>query len=213
MSTIQSTKETIIKQDANGNITKDTIEKTKKIEKLSEPDYIKIYTNMWCEFNQIPEKWRGLFLQLAARMSWCRFSSENDDGGQIVYTGKPNGDDICRSLNWEVSTKTNSQLMKGLKELCKCNAIRKVNRGVYQINPAYAARGEWKYNPRANRGGVEDLIAIFNFKDKKVKTNIIWADDGTDNELNKIYREGLNIKPEEKENIVIKSQTIQKDEK
>ena len=189
MSTIITKKETQTFEDSNGNIQKTTKEITQKIQRSTEPDFIKIYTNMWCEFNQIPEKWRSLFLQLAIRMSYCRISAT--EGGQIVYTGKPQGDDICHSLGWEVSNKTNGQLMKGLRELCNCKAIRKINRGVYQINPQYAAKGEWKYNPRFDRGGVEDLIAKFDFKNKIVETKIIWADDGKDNEINEMYRQGL----------------------
>ena len=84
--------------------------------------------------------------------------------------------------------------MQGLKALCKCNAIRKVGRGVYQINPSYAAKGEWKYNPKADRGGVEDLIATFRFKDKNVKSDIVWQDDDTDHPLNDTYRKILGVK-------------------
>lgn len=206
MATIITKTETQMFEDTNGNMQKTTKETTQKIQRSTEPDFIKIYTNMWCEFNQIPEKWRSLFLQLAIRMTYCRLSATTNDGGQIVYTGKPQGDDICRSLGWEVSSKTNSQLMKGLRELCHCKAIRKINRGVYQINPQYAAKGEWKYNPRSDRGGVEDLVAIFNFKDKTVKTNILWADDGKDSELNEMYRQGLEVSMSD--NTILKTEII-----
>ena len=53
------------------------------------------------------------------------------------------------------------------------------------------------YNPQENQGGVKDLVAKFNFKDKTVDTQIIWADDGSNSELNKSYREGLEVKKED----------------
>lgn len=173
------------KIDADGNESSTTIEKTRKIEVSSEPDYIKLYTAMWCEFNQIPVAYRQLFLELVGRMSYC---NKCDLGkSQIVFLGEPISSDICRTLHW----KSKDSLMKGLRALVKCNAIKKIARAVYQINPSYAGRGEWKYNPRLNRGGVEDLIATFNFKDKTVNTDIVWADDGEPSEYNEMMRNGI----------------------
>ncbi len=65
--------------------------------------------------------------------------------------------------------------LNGLKALCDCGAIRKVNRGVYQINPSYAGRGTWKYNPSLKQGGIEKLVATFNFTEGTVDTNAVWA--------------------------------------
>lgn len=195
MSSYISKKEIRTTEDMDGNISTTTLETTKKIEKITEPDYIKIYTAMWCEYNQIPTAWRDLFLQLAVRMTYCKLEGGHaSEGGQLVNVGKPFGDDICRALGWKVKPdKTSNQLMLGLRELCRCNAIKKVHRGVYQINPQYAGKGEWKYNPNAQRGGVENLIAHFNFKNGSVHTQIEWADDGTDCPVNTEMRNGLEV--------------------
>lgn len=211
MATIKTKKEIQTFEDSEGNITKTTMETTVKLEKCKEPDFIKIYTDMWCEFNRIPSKWRGLFLQLAIRMTYCKLSTGNgkngEEGGQLVNTGKPFSDEICRALGWMVKDgKTSNQLMQGLRELCKCNAIKKINRGVYQINPKYAGKGEWKYNPKADRGGVESLIAQFNFADHDVKTEVVWADDGNKSSMNESYREGLGV--DAKDKAVLQTQTI-----
>lgn len=207
MATIYQRIETESITDENGNTKKHVKEMSNKIEKITEPDYIKIYTKMWCEFNNIPTKWQPLFLQLVTRMTYCNIT--NETGGQLVSTSKPYGDDIARSLGWKVeSNKTNISLMKGLKALCECGAIRKINRGVYQINPEYAAKGEWKYNPRADRGGVEELIASFKMSKEEMKSEIkiIWADDGEESEINKMYREGMQVKPSE--NTILKQMQI-----
>lgn len=203
MSSIKSTKETRIKEDEKGNITKNTVEKTIKIEKSNEPDYIKLYTNTWCEFNKIPVTWRPLFLELITRMTYC--NTRDLKNSQIVQTGSIFGDSIKESLNIG-----QRQYQKGLKALTECDAIRKIEnkRGIYQINPNYAGRGEWKYNPKYARGGIEDLKATFDFVNHTVETNIKWAEDGKENELNEIYREMLNSKSED--NITIKSQKINK---
>ena len=190
MPAIQTNTETVKIIDADGNITETTKETTKKIEQSKEPDYIKIYTRVWCEINEIPEKWRELFLQLAVRMTYARASDPDNAGGQIVSTGGPLGEEIRAALGW----KTRVPYQKGLRALCECNAIKRVGRGFYQINPSYAGRGEWKYNPRLDRGGIENIVGTFDLKEKKVDATIIWADDGTDNELNETYRRGLGVK-------------------
>lgn len=189
MPIIQTNKETVKEIDAEGNEQVTTKETTKKIERSTEPDYIKLYTNMWCEANQIPDLWRPLFLQLVMRMSYANAEDEQDLGGQIVSTGGPYGDRIRAALGWKPN-----MYQKGLKALCDCHAIKRVRRGFYQVNPHYAGRGEWKYNPRLNRGGIENIIATFDLAAGTNKTEIVWADDGTDTPMNKMYRRGLGVK-------------------
>jgi len=172
--------------DVDGNEKISTIEQSTSIMRNGEPDYIKVYTNMWAEFNGVPTAYRELFLQLAIRMSYC--NSDDLKNAQLVYTGKPFSDSIMQVLNWKVD-----MYNRGLRELTKVNAIKRVARGVYQINPHYIGKGEWKYNPRLKRGGVEDLIAVFKFNDKTVDTKIVWADDGEDDLLSETYRNGLNV--------------------
>lgn len=190
---IDTIKETTTQIDEKGNEQTTTVTKTKKRERSNEPDYIKIYTDMWCQFNEIPDRARPLFLELAVRMS---YASKNDEyGGQLVATGGPIQEAICKKLDIK-----RAAYQRYLKELRDCNAIRLVSRGYYQINPSYAGKGEWKYNPRLDRGGVEELIATFKLNadgTKSVKTDIIWADNGEDTPLNTFYREGMGVSAED----------------
>lgn len=173
------------KEDAAGNITIDVKETSFK--KESEPDYIKLYTQVWCEFNQIPDIYRALFLELIQRMSYC--NSNDLEHSQLVYTGEPVASTIMNVLKWK-----RSMYQKGLRALTDAGAIRRVARGLYQVNPNYAGKGGWRYDARLKQGGIKDLVATFDFKNKKVDTKIIWADDGTDSEINQIMRNGMNVK-------------------
>lgn len=170
--------------DELGNESTTTKSTTTNIQRNAEPDYIKLYTKMWCEFNAVPDAYRELFMQLVIRMTYCNATDLKHS--QLVNTGKPWSDDIMNVLGWK-----QRMYQRGLKALCECGAIRKAGKGVYQINPLYAGRGEWKYNPRLNRGGIEDLVATFNFKDKTVETSIVWADDGSDDELNRLFQKNV----------------------
>ena len=162
--------ETRTVEDSEGNITTSTVEKTSKVQKSEEPDYIKLYTRTWCEFNQIPLRLRDLFLELVVRMSYADASSPEES--QTVFTGKPTSTAIMKSLKLKQSTYN-----QYIRELRDCKAIKQVSRGVYQINPNYAGRGQWKYNPTLESGGIEDLIAVFDFKKGTVETKIHWGDD------------------------------------
>ena len=193
---IISSRETCTIIDANGKEQTTTKESTRSIQRNMEPDYIKLYTKMWCEFNNIPVPYRDLFLELVTRMTYC--NSRDLKNSQLVNTGKPWSDAIMNALGWK-----QRMYQKGLRALCDCGAIRQVSRGVYQINPEYAGRGEWKYNPRLERGGVEDLVATFKFSSGTVDTKIVWADNGEDSDFNQIYREGLGVKA--KDGTVLKS--------
>lgn len=183
-------------EDAEGNITKEITRTTSKMKIDNEPDFIKIYTKMWCEYNQIPYRYRQLFFSLACRMSYC--ISSNPEASQIVFVQKPITDAILEECGW----KTKDPLMKGLKVLCDCKAIKKLSRACYQINPAYAGRGEWKYNPRLERGGVKDLITTFEFDKNTVKTQIVFADDGSND--NDFEREHFEVQKSD-EAVVIRT--------
>ena len=194
--------QTFIREDGTEQST--TKETTSKIEHSTEPDYIKVYTKMWCEFNQITMVYRDLFFELICNMSYCNASDL--EHSQLVNTGKPWSDSIMKHLGWK-----KAMYQRGLAELCKCNAIKKISRGVYQINPSYAGRGEWKYNPRLSRGGIENLVATFDYASGTVATKMLWADNGEDTELNELYRTGLNVTKDD--NTTLTTQTITPEDK
>ena len=196
---VNTHKETKI--DANGNTTEKTTQDATIYQKNEEPDFIKLYTKMWCEFNKIPLRWQPLFLSLVMRMTYC--NKEDLPNSQIVGTGGPIAKALLRECGWE----TIDPLYKGLKELTKCGAIRKISKGYYQINPQYAGRGYWKYNPKFKQGGIEDLVATFDFKNGTVETNIIWAGDNTthyEENYDKVMQEKVfgNDRKEEKTGFV-----------
>lgn len=147
------------REDAHGNVTVDMAEVTKAVSRHEEPDYIKLYADAWRRDNDIPERYRHLFLLLAMRMTYASLGKrgEPDEGGQIVYVVGPVRKAILEECGWH----GDDALCKGLKALVDCNAIRKISRGVYQINPKYAARGTWHYHSRKQQGGIENLLAVF----------------------------------------------------
>ena len=89
-------------------------------------------------------------------MDYC--DSDDLAHSQLVITGEPYRDEILEIMGWS----DRDSLQKGLRALCECNAIRKVSRGCYQINPRFASKGQWKYNPRVSQSSLEDFSDYYN---------------------------------------------------
>lgn len=153
------------REDAGGNVTIDTAVVTRAIGKSEEPDYVKVYVDGWRRSGGIPDRYRQLFLCLAMRMTYakCDRVGAMDDGGQIVYVVGPDRKAILAECGWS----RDDALCKGLKALVGCGALRKVSRGVYQVDPRYAARGKWHYNSREKQGGIKNLAESFALSEKK----------------------------------------------
>ena len=183
MARIAKYKDTKTVVDADGNtIEEKKVERTWTMEKSGEPDFVKLYPEAWMPKKKtlaedespagkktaaarrknagdgedtahlkLPAAYRFLFFILAARMGYC--DSDDLAHSQLVITGEPYRDEILEIMGWS----DRDSLQKGLRALCECNAIRKVSRGCYQINPRFASKGQWKYNPRIPQSNVEGL--------------------------------------------------------
>ena len=112
---------------------------------------------------KLPAAYRFLFVVLAARMGYC--DKDDLEHSQLVMTGEPFATEIRDIMGWG----NRDSLMKGLRALCECNAIRKVSRGCYQINPRFASKGQWLYNPRISQSNVEGLKTYYDDKQEKAR--------------------------------------------
>jgi hypothetical protein len=120
----------------------------------------------------IPDAYKTLFLALAQNMSAC--DSADLEHSQMVFTGGPFSDHYMRLCGW----KSKDALKKGLRVLCNCNAIRRVSRGVYQVNPTFAAKGCWldgKGNETAF-SGIKRFVTEYDWVNGTVKTIITHND-------------------------------------
>lgn len=165
-----------------GKMVEDKSVNTWSVTKTGEPDFVKLYPEAWMPKKKtlaegespagkktatargksfadeednahltLPAAYRFLFFILAARMCYC--DSDDLAHSQLVHTGEPYRDEIMEIMGWT----NRDSLQKGLRALCECNAIRYVSRGCYQINPRFASKGQWLYNPRIPQSNVEGL--------------------------------------------------------
>ncbi len=182
--------------DKDGKTKEEKSVNTWSVTKTGEPDFIKLYPEAWMPKKKtvakdeddspagkktapargkntadgedtahltLPAAYRFLFVVLAARMGYC--DSDDLAHSQLVMTGEPYRDEIMEIMGWG----NRDSLMKGLRALCECNAIRKVSRGCYQINPRFASKGQWLYNPRIPQSNVEGLKKYYDDEQRKAR--------------------------------------------
>lgn len=140
----------------------------------TEPEYIKLYTDVWCTFYDVPVVYKELFLQLAMHMTPVDCNSL--ETSQLVYTTGPMRDYYIKSCGW----KSYESMAKGLKALCECNAIKKIKNGIYQVNPSFAARGKWLDAKDGEDGkftGLKSLRLTFDFLSGKMSTDVTYSED------------------------------------
>ena len=180
--------------DKDGKTTEEKSVNTWSVTKTGEPDFIKLYPEAWVPKKKtlakddspagkktapapkksaavkedtaqrkLPAAYRFLFVVLAARMGYC--DKDDLEHSQLVMTGEPFATEIRDIMGWG----NRDSLLKGLRALCECNAIRKVSRGCYQINPRFASKGQWLYNPRISQSNVEGLKTYYDDKQEKAR--------------------------------------------
>lgn len=99
----------------------------------NEPDYIKIYryVNTLFAFKGIKTSLTPFIIEISNHMTYAK-------EGQIVNLNKVTKGMICENLG--VSIKRLDQVIKELKEY---DILRKIQNGVYSVNPYIVARGSW----------------------------------------------------------------------
>lgn len=118
----------------------------------NEPDYIKVYkyVNALFAFKGINQSLTPYIIEIANHMTYAQT-------GQIVTLNKPIKDIIAANLN--VSTKRLDQVIKELRD---CDILRKIQNGVYSVNPYICARGNWT--------DIKKLQAFYDFQSGEMTT-------------------------------------------
>ena len=132
MSKIYAT-ERVVYDKETGEVIEHTEDRYKSV--FKEPDYIKVYIEAMTQFITAREQGMetDLLLEMAKRMPYANSS----DANQVAMVGTIK-QSIAKQLNTTVGT-----LDVILNRLCKKDLIRRVGRGIYELNPIIFAKGPW----------------------------------------------------------------------
>lgn len=97
-----------------------------------EPPYLKLYLDGLEELRRVPLYCWPILLWLLGRIPYA-------NGDQCFEFGNPMRQRAAEELEVKIS-----QVNHAVSDLVKCEAILRAGRGLYQFNPVFFARGEWK---------------------------------------------------------------------
>jgi hypothetical protein len=105
------------------------IESTKIARLDAEPPYAKLYTQDLAALHRLSPALGNLLQELAARM---------DYQNQIGLTPL-----LKKQIMAEINLKTDGSLRNAITKLSKAKLIRSLDRGTYEVNPYFFAKGRW----------------------------------------------------------------------
>lgn len=134
-----------------------------------EPDYIKLYVDMICVFNEIESSFSKVILECSKYINYA----DDKHGGILEMTSfrKQNIADACNVSVSRISQAITTFIKKKIFiPYLKPNG--KKQRGVFIVNPYIIARGKWD--------NIKKLRATFDFMDKRITPDISTQKDITD---------------------------------
>lgn len=126
-----------------------------------EPDYIKLYVDMICVFNEIENSFSKVILEFSKYINYA----DNSEGGILEITSFRK-EHIAKACNVSVS-RINQAITAFVKKnifmpYLKSDGTKQ--RGVYIVNPYIIAKGKWE--------NIKKLRATFDFMEKTIKPEI-----------------------------------------
>lgn len=152
-----------------------------------EPDYIKLYVDMICVFNEIESSFSKVILECSKYINYA----DDKQGGLLEITSfrKQNIADACNVSVSRINQAITTFVKKNIFiPYLKPDGTKQ--RGVFIVNPYIIARGKWD--------NIKKLRATFDFIEKTINPDISTQKDVTDF-LNDIEeQEEIKAKPKDK---------------
>ena len=153
-----------------------------------EPDYIKLYVDMICVFNEIESSFSKVILECSKYINYA----DDKQGGLLEITSfrKQNIEDACNVSVSRINQAITTFVKKNIFiPYLKPDGTKQ--RGVFIVNPYIIARGKWD--------NIKKLRATFDFIEKTINPDISTQKDITDflNDLEE-PKEEIKAKPKDK---------------
>ncbi len=133
-----------------------------------EPEFVKLYLDCLSTFKGFSKTLNPILLEFLRNMSYAT----SDNGGQIIYINASMKKNIAKKLN-----KSTDRVNQALTEFVKNGIFKRVDTGMYQVNPFLFGRGHWK--------DIYKLRATFDFNTGTIVTNAEFQEQDENDNPNK----------------------------
>jgi len=120
--------------DQEGNRIMETQNRTIRYD--TEPNYVKIYLDTVLYISDLPKGYNSILMSFLTHMTYA--STNNNYGGQIIYTNKQLKEDIANRNNVSLA-----RVNQSLSDFCKGKLFERIGTATYRVNPHLFGKGDW----------------------------------------------------------------------
>lgn len=124
-------------------------------ERTSEPNFIKLYLDHLAVFNGVPLNVNPILAEILRRTTYA----DDVSGGHQVVINRAIKKQIAQSLKC-----SESKINNAITVFVNKDYLRRLDRGLYEINPNYFGKGDW--------GNIRKLRANYDYVEHTVVTEV-----------------------------------------
>lgn len=168
--TYELTEKELVVDSETGEVKSEIKRHTQKIRYSKEPSYVKLYLDHLSRYKGLQLSLNPILAEFLKHTSYAEPMDEN--GGMILFLNKALKEIIAKRC--EVSL---SRVDHAVTEFVKKGYMRRLDLGMYQFNPFFFGKGEWK--------DIENIRATFDYGTGEVIAEIVKEEEKTMTEQQK----------------------------
>lgn len=160
--TYELTEQELVVDSETGKVKSEIKRHTQRVRYSKEPNYVKLYLDHLSRFKGLQLSLNPILAEFLKHTSYAEPMDEN--GGMVLFLNKPLKEIIAKRC--EVSL---SRVDHAVTEFVKKGYMRRLDLGMYQFNPFFFGKGEWK--------DIENIRATFDYGTGEAIAEIVKTEE------------------------------------
>lgn len=160
--TYELTEQELVVDSETGEVKSEIKRHTQRVRYSKEPSYVKLYLDHLSRFKGLQLSLNPILAEFLKHTSYAEPMDEN--GGMVLFLNKPLKEIIAKRC--EVSL---SRVDHAVTEFVKKGYMRRLDLGMYQFNPFFFGKGEWK--------DIENIRATFDYGTGEAIAEIVKTEE------------------------------------
>lgn len=164
--TFESREEEFITNENTGEVKSSVKRHTQHIRYSKEPSYVKLYLDHLSRFKGLQLSFNPILAELLKSTTYANLNDQ--DGGMLLFLNKPLKEIIAQRCGVSLGRVDNA-----VTEFVKKGYMRRLKLGMYQFNPFFFGKGEWK--------DIENIRAMFDYGTGEAVAEIVRTEEAAMN--------------------------------